>query len=55
MEQLKIPLSFKQNEKYIYDYVKGKFNYSAYLKELILKDMKAAEPKEENKGIQFDF
>lgn len=36
---LRIQLSFKDNEKKIYDYIKSKFNYSAYLKELVLKDM----------------
>lgn len=36
---LRIQLSFKENEKNLYDYIKSKFNYSAYLKELVLKDM----------------
>jgi hypothetical protein len=35
-----IAVSFKEEEKYIHDYVKKQLNYSAYLKGLILKDMR---------------
>lgn len=37
---LKIPISFKKNEKHIYDYIKSKRNYSDYIKDLVEEDMK---------------
>lgn len=37
---MKISISFKENEKYIYDYLMTKLSPSIYLKELILLDMK---------------
>lgn len=56
---MKIPVSFKRKEQYIYDYVCSKFNYSAYIKELILKDMTKKDnnelKKEENIDGGFDF
>ena len=36
----KLPISFKANEQYIRDYITSHLNYSAYVKELVLKDMK---------------
>ena len=35
----KIPVSFKENETYIYNHIKSKLNFSAYIKELVIKDM----------------
>lgn len=55
MAQLKIPLSFKSEERYMYDYVKKQFNYSAYIKSLISKDMEQQKPKKQVKNIGFDF
>lgn len=55
MAQLKIPLSFKETEKDMYDYVKKQLNYSAYLKGLIIKDMDNSKPKKENSSFNFDF
>lgn len=37
---LKIPVSFAADEVYLYDYVKSKRNYSAYIKDLVEEDMK---------------
>lgn len=37
---MKISVSFKENEKHIYDYLMTKLSPSIYLKELILQDMK---------------
>ncbi|WP_207643339.1 hypothetical protein [Clostridium massiliamazoniense] len=37
---MKIPVSFKKNEQYIYDYVMKKLSASVYIKELIIADMK---------------
>lgn len=38
---MRINLSFKENEEYIFNYIKdkGQLNYSVYLKNLVLKDM----------------
>lgn len=47
---LKIYLSFKEGsplELELYNYVRTKINYSAYIKELILKDMKEQKKLEE--------
>lgn len=48
---IKIYLSFKENPKELelYNFVKSQMNYSAYLKELILKDMKEQQAKEGEK------
>lgn len=35
----KLPISFKENEQYIREHITSKLNYSAYIKELVLKDM----------------
>lgn len=35
----KLPISFKENEQYIRDYITSHLNYSAYVKELVLRDM----------------
>ena len=37
----KLPISFKRDEQYIRDYITSHLNYSAYVKELILKDMRS--------------
>lgn len=37
---LKIPISFRENEVHIYNYIKSKRNYSAYIKDLVEEDMK---------------
>ena len=36
---MKIPISFKQRELYLYLHCMGKVSPSAYLKELVIKDM----------------
>ncbi|MCX7903294.1 MAG: hypothetical protein N2486_02175 [Caloramator sp.] len=46
---MKISVSFKENEKHIYEYLISKLSPSIYLKELILKEMKNEEPKQEKK------
>lgn len=61
----KVPVSFKSNEKYIRDYITSQLNYSAYIKGLVLDDMKrkgvlpgkAEERKIENSNTNcgFDF
>lgn len=40
MSVKKLPISFKENEQYIRDYITSHLNYSAYVKELVLRDMK---------------
>ena len=40
---LKIPISFKEKEKAIYDFIKSKRNYSDYIKDLVEADMKNKE------------
>lgn len=57
---MKISLSFKENEKEIYDYLTSKLSASIYIKELILVDMKEKpEKRNENKknatGYDFNF
>ena len=42
---MKISISFKENEKQIYDYLMTKLSPSIFLKELILKEMNNQEPK----------
>jgi hypothetical protein len=37
------PVSFKKDEQYLIDFVKGKY-FSAYVKELIKKDMQGYKP-----------
>lgn len=37
---LKIPISFKENEIELYNWIKCKRNYSCYLKDLVAADMK---------------
>lgn len=46
---MKISVSFKENEKQIYDYLMTKLSPSIYLKELILKEMKNQETKQTKK------
>lgn len=36
----KLPVSFKKHEQYIRDYITSHLDYSAYVKELVLRDMK---------------
>ncbi|WP_297633521.1 hypothetical protein [uncultured Clostridium sp.] len=38
-KQLKLTLSFKQNEKWLYDYLLNKLSTSIYVKELIIEDI----------------
>lgn len=56
----KIPISFKENEAYIYNHIKSKLNFSAYIKELVIKDMSYSkdtklENKKNTKINNFDF
>jgi predicted DNA-binding protein len=44
---MKIPLSFKEREKNLYEFVRKKKSPSAYLKELIEEDMKKRKPKQQ--------
>lgn len=37
---MKIPVSFKEEEIYIYNYIKSKRNFSVYIKDLVEADMK---------------
>jgi hypothetical protein len=47
---MKIPLSFKESEKEIYDYVVNQLSPSIYLKGLIIEDMiRKSSPKAEQK------
>lgn len=55
---MKIPVSFKKEEKDMYDYVDKKLSPSIYIKELIRDDMernKKQEKKSNNNSISFDF
>ena len=52
---LKIPLSFKDTEKEMYDFVKNQLSYSIYLKGLIQKDMGLKENNKPNKKQNNDF
>lgn len=59
---VKIPISFKNTskEKAIYDFIKDKVNASAYIKELVMEDMKktSSDRKEEctrKRSIELDF
>ncbi len=57
---MKIPISFKENEIDIYNHIKSKFNFSAYIKELVVKDMNCSkdiklENKKNKKVNNFDF
>lgn len=45
---MKIPVSFKKNEKDIYDYILTKRNYSVYIKDLVEADMKKNKPENKN-------
>ncbi|NWK10390.1 hypothetical protein [Clostridium cadaveris] len=45
---MKIPVSFKESEQYIYDYAKSKISPSVYIKELIIEDMKKNNEKHDN-------
>lgn len=47
---MKVPLSFKDSEKDLYDFLKKHRNVSAYLKDLIEADMKKQE--ELNKPVR---
>lgn len=40
---VKIPVSFKKDEIHIYNYIRGKRNYSDYIKDLVEADMKNKE------------
>lgn len=39
-KSLKIPVSFKQNEKAIYDFLSSKLSPSVYVKEILIREMK---------------
>lgn len=47
---MKISLSFKENEEYIYNYIKKQLSASVYIKQLVIDDMKKDESP--NKKIQ---
>lgn len=56
----KIPISFKQNELYLYEFIKSKRNASCYIKDLVEKDMKNNGKTLENNitsnnNLEFDF
>lgn len=36
---MKIGISFKENEKYIYEHINNQLSSSIYIKQLVLKDM----------------
>lgn len=56
---LKISVSFKEKEKYLYEYLMTKISATVYIKELILNDMKGNRYKDTKKEINssggFDF
>jgi hypothetical protein len=55
---MKIPVSFKEEEKVMYDYVNEKLSASIYIKQLIKDDMEKNKPQErksKNTGVSFDF
>lgn len=53
---MKISISFKENEKHIYDYLMTKLSPSIFIKELILREMKNEEPKQnKRKESKIDF
>lgn len=51
---MKISVSFKNNEieQKIYDHIMSKLNYSVYLKELVLEDMKRTDSYEEVRSVK---
>ena len=44
----KIPISFAKDERYIYDYIRSKRNYSVYIKDLVEEDIKRNKVKKAN-------
>lgn len=54
---MKIPVSFKENEKELYDYVISQLSASIYIKQLIKNDMEKNKPdiKKVKNKIDFDF
>lgn len=52
---MKIPVSFKKNEKHIYDYILTKRDKSAYIKDLIEADMKKNEKSVSKRKSSFEI
>ncbi|MCE5220895.1 MAG: hypothetical protein LLF98_06395 [Clostridium sp.] len=56
---MKIPISFKESEKEIYDFIKAKLSPSVYIKELVIADMKKSninkEERQERKKRNFEL
>ncbi|WP_154696475.1 hypothetical protein [Clostridium botulinum] len=57
---MKIPISFKRDEEYLYDFLKGKKSPSIYVKELLetemqKKDVKKIEEENNDEYDGFDF
>jgi hypothetical protein len=52
---LKIPLSFKQSEKNMYDFLKSQLSPSIYLKQLLKNEMEKREPVKEIKRDFLNF
>ncbi|WP_073249254.1 hypothetical protein [Caloramator proteoclasticus] len=51
---MKISVSFKENEKHIYDYLMTKLSPSIYLKELILQDMKKQKDEQKQSKVKIN-
>ena len=52
---VKIPVSFKKDEIHIYNYIRGKRNYSDYIKDLVEADMKKSVAKDDKAEIYNKF
>lgn len=66
MEKMRMSLSFKENEKYMWEHIKGQLNGSYYIKQLIHNDIYRIPPtcatslaphkeQEEEQGQEYDL
>lgn len=49
---LKISISFKEKERYLYDYLMTKISAGVFIKELVLKDMQTENISSSSTGIE---
>lgn len=57
---MKIPISFKESEKDLYEFLQGKMSPSIYIKEILRKEMgekviKKSSDKVTKRGLELDF
>jgi hypothetical protein len=52
---IKVSISFKDSEKYMYDFLQSQSNSSIYIKELIKREMRPIENKISNKKNNNEF